>query len=192
MFFWFCFSLGNAVVVTGGNRSASSTTQISLIQRGLGSSRSISFVELSTQVPYLPSFFQNKKTHRLWRWASAPYREGTRTCILVSEMWSTCFDLFFLGPCAFADVHSFNFPRAFDFWHSVGSPENSALGMHGIERTTYLQSFARAPDITLRYVSSDETSTIPDVESFSYPLVFASLIVWAVPRAKLYQVVKFL
>ena len=75
------------------------------------------------------------------------------------------------------------FPEHLDVGLASGFPEQSSLGIHGIEGTTHLSSFARASEIIMRYsVSSDR----PRLHS---PLVFVSQIDWAIPKDRAYPIV---
>ena len=40
---------------------------------------------------------------------------------------------FFLGPCAFADVHDFRFPECLNIGMASGFPKHSSLDIHGID-----------------------------------------------------------
>ena len=66
-------------------------------------------------------------SHLLQRWACEPGRIEIQTHILWSAIWSMGYLVhvllwFFLGPCAFADVHGFRFPECLNIGMASGFP----------------------------------------------------------------------
>ena len=101
---------------------------------------------------------------------------------------------FSLGPCASADVHSFQVSPSVckATWCRV--PEHSSLGIHGVERTTHLSSVAETLCLRMRrrrfffFCEPLAIGSCLRSRLFSPP-VFVSLLVKAIPRARSYQVV---